>query len=72
VAEGIEHHEQLAQLRRLRCGMGQGYLFARPMSGEALRRLRHAPFPWLPWPGTVNKVAGRREIAPAPVRNALL
>ncbi len=72
VAEGIEHHEQLAQLRRLRCGMGQGYLFARPMSGEALRRPRHAPFPWLPWPGTVNKVAGRREIAPAPVRNALL
>jgi diguanylate cyclase (GGDEF)-like protein/PAS domain S-box-containing protein len=34
VAEGIEHAEQLAQLRALGCGMGQGYYFARPM-GEA-------------------------------------
>jgi EAL domain-containing protein (putative c-di-GMP-specific phosphodiesterase class I) len=31
VAEGIEQHAQLAQLRRLGCPLGQGYWFARPM-----------------------------------------
>ena len=31
VAEGIERSEQLAELRRLGCPMGQGYWFARPM-----------------------------------------
>jgi diguanylate cyclase (GGDEF)-like protein len=30
VAEGIETPSQLAMLRRLRCGLGQGYLFQRP------------------------------------------
>ena len=32
VAEGIEHDEQLRALRHLGCTLGQGYLFARPMS----------------------------------------
>ena len=32
VAEGIEDDEQLAALRHLGCTLGQGYLFARPMS----------------------------------------
>src|SRR5207248_1157473 len=31
VAEGVEHVEQLAHLRALRCPRAQGYLFARPM-----------------------------------------
>jgi diguanylate cyclase (GGDEF)-like protein/PAS domain S-box-containing protein len=35
VAEGIETSAQLEQLRRLRCGFGQGYLFARPLDAEA-------------------------------------
>jgi diguanylate cyclase (GGDEF)-like protein/PAS domain S-box-containing protein len=30
VAEGIEHREQWVALRRISCGYGQGYLFARP------------------------------------------
>jgi diguanylate cyclase (GGDEF)-like protein len=38
VAEGIETAEQAAVLRDLGCGYGQGYFFARPMTGEALRR----------------------------------
>ena len=33
VAEGIETPEQLRVLRRLGCGLGQGYLFSRPASG---------------------------------------
>jgi diguanylate cyclase (GGDEF)-like protein len=36
VAEGIETSEQLRVLRRLGCGMGQGYLFGRPASAEVI------------------------------------
>ena len=36
VAEGIEHDEQLAALRHLGCTLGQGYLFAAPMSPDAI------------------------------------
>ncbi|HEY7207248.1 MAG TPA: EAL domain-containing protein [Gaiellaceae bacterium] len=36
VAEGIESSEQIGALRRLGCGLGQGYLFAKPMTHEAL------------------------------------
>jgi EAL domain-containing protein (putative c-di-GMP-specific phosphodiesterase class I) len=34
VAEGIERPEQQASLQALGCGLGQGYLFARPMALE--------------------------------------
>jgi diguanylate cyclase (GGDEF)-like protein/PAS domain S-box-containing protein len=34
VAEGIEHDDQLAQLRALKCEAGQGDLFARPLDVE--------------------------------------
>ena len=34
VAEGIETGAQLTQLRRLGCGLGQGYLFSRPLPPE--------------------------------------
>ncbi len=41
VAEGIETPEQLEALRALGCGMGQGYLFDRPMmSDELLARIK--------------------------------
>jgi diguanylate cyclase (GGDEF)-like protein len=36
VAEGIETPEQLHMLRRLGCGMGQGFLFGRPASAAVL------------------------------------
>jgi diguanylate cyclase (GGDEF)-like protein len=36
VAEGIEGPEQLAALRELECGMGQGFHFSRPIPPEAL------------------------------------
>lgn len=35
VAEGIETTAQLAQLRRLGCNYGQGYLFSRPLTPRA-------------------------------------
>ena len=36
VAEGIEEPEQIDSLRELGCGLGQGFLFAKPMNHEAL------------------------------------
>ena len=39
VAEGIETPGELAQLRALRCGFGQGYLFSRAVSAEATEAL---------------------------------
>lgn len=39
VAEGIEEPEQVPVLRRLGCGSGQGYLFARPMAAAAVGAL---------------------------------
>jgi len=43
VAEGIETHEQYLLLRELGCRLGQGFLFARPMSAEAVTRLLRLP-----------------------------
>jgi len=39
IAEGIERPEQLALLRSLGCGMGQGYLLARPAPAPVLEPL---------------------------------
>jgi EAL domain-containing protein (putative c-di-GMP-specific phosphodiesterase class I) len=45
VAEGIETPAQLHAVRRLGCRQGQGYYFARPLPGEAVRALVAAGFP---------------------------
>jgi diguanylate cyclase (GGDEF)-like protein len=39
VAEGVETDTQLRELRVANCRLAQGYLFARPMSDDALQRL---------------------------------
>jgi diguanylate cyclase (GGDEF)-like protein len=39
VAEGIELPAQAAELRRLGCRLGQGYLFSRPMGAESMSAL---------------------------------
>ena len=38
IAEGIETEAHLRLLRKMGCGLGQGYLFSRPVSGEELAR----------------------------------
>ena len=46
VAEGVENTAQRSHLRELGCAMGQGYLFARPVSETELTTyLRAAPTP---------------------------
>jgi EAL domain-containing protein (putative c-di-GMP-specific phosphodiesterase class I) len=39
VAEGIETQSQFAQLRNMKCKLGQGYLFARPLDERAAGNL---------------------------------
>jgi diguanylate cyclase (GGDEF)-like protein/PAS domain S-box-containing protein len=39
VAEGIERPEQLELLRAMGCGLGQGYLVARPMTAQRIESL---------------------------------
>lgn len=42
VAEGVERDEQVAELRRLNCQLGQGYLFSRPVDAETAGRMLRA------------------------------
>ena len=39
VAEGVEDADQRTQLIALGCGYGQGYLFAKPVTAEAIAEL---------------------------------
>lgn len=39
VAEGIENESQVGFLHALGCHTGQGYLFSKPLTNEAFRRL---------------------------------
>lgn len=50
VAEGIETREQYRLLRQLGCRFGQGFLFARPMSADAVTSLLRLPGRILPDP----------------------
>jgi diguanylate cyclase (GGDEF)-like protein/PAS domain S-box-containing protein len=45
VAEGIERPEQLELLRAMGCGLGQGYLVARPMTARGIEDLASAAGP---------------------------
>jgi EAL domain-containing protein (putative c-di-GMP-specific phosphodiesterase class I) len=46
VAEGIERTDQANRLRELGCRLGQGYLFARPLTPEAMATFLARPPGW--------------------------
>jgi EAL domain-containing protein (putative c-di-GMP-specific phosphodiesterase class I) len=50
VAEGVETPEQVAELRRLGCRLGQGYVFSPAVHPDELRQLlaSHGPSPAAP------------------------
>ena len=48
VAEGIETAAQLAELRALDCEYGQGFLFARPLTADAMSAVLAAGVSYLP------------------------
>jgi EAL domain-containing protein (putative c-di-GMP-specific phosphodiesterase class I) len=54
VAEGIETREQYHLLRQMGCRFGQGFLFARPLSVEAITQLLRLPGRILPDPDAVE------------------
>jgi diguanylate cyclase (GGDEF)-like protein/PAS domain S-box-containing protein len=39
IAEGVESEDQLAQLKELGCGYGQGYYMSRPIDGDSVAHL---------------------------------
>jgi len=43
VAEGIERQEQLTELQRLKCQVGQGYLFAKPLAAADMTMYLQSP-----------------------------
>jgi len=57
VAEGIETCEQYRLLRQLGCRFGQGFLFARPLTAEAVTRLLRLPGRVLPDPVAMEAAA---------------
>ena len=46
IGEGVETADQLAQLRELKCGYGQGYFFSRPLDSNAAEALILAKPQW--------------------------
>ncbi|TPH12919.1 EAL domain-containing protein [Litorilituus lipolyticus] len=44
VAEGIETEEQCQYLRKVNCDLGQGYLFSKPISAQAMTKLLDSTF----------------------------
>ncbi len=57
VAEGIERPEQLELLRAMGCGLGQGYLVARPMAAVGIESLAEAGGQARPAAGTPDAAA---------------
>jgi diguanylate cyclase (GGDEF)-like protein/PAS domain S-box-containing protein len=65
VAEGIERPEHLELLREMGCGLGQGYLIAKPMDARGIEALVGSG-----WPGGEDSRAGGEVVAGSQVAGA--
>jgi len=74
VAEGIERPEQLELLRAMGCGLGQGYLVARPLAAPGIESLIEAGGRVRAWapavPDADSAVPGADSAAPDAAANA--
>jgi EAL domain-containing protein (putative c-di-GMP-specific phosphodiesterase class I) len=65
VAEGIEHPRQLAELREMGCGYGQGFLVARPMAAPGVEALIRTGIG-----ETATAAAAQQDLTPADLASA--
>jgi diguanylate cyclase (GGDEF)-like protein/PAS domain S-box-containing protein len=63
VAEGVETLEQLAELSRLHCDAGQGFLFSKPVGAEAAEQMLRFNNQWQTIIGSLRSPATTREPA---------
>ena len=61
IGEGIETLEQFELLRAMGCDEGQGFLLARPMTGEALDSILAGDLPWSGCFAQDGRSGGRRR-----------
>jgi len=52
-AEGVENPQQIAVLQAFDCSHAQGYVFSKPLTGEAAGVLLERETPWLRTPDEV-------------------
>ena len=55
-AEGVENTRQIIELQAFDCTSAQGFLFSRPLTKEAARKLLAGEMPWMGANETVEKV----------------
>ena len=67
VAEGVETLEQLAELRRLQCDAGQGFLFAKPVDAETAETLLAFKNQWQATIASLEAQGEFRTPAPEPI-----
>ena len=70
IAEGIESEEQIVMLHKLGCGMGQGYLYSKPLAqSEMVKFLRRASADYLSRAEERSNVLASTAAGEAPVRS---
>lgn len=64
IAEGVETRQQVELLRELRCHSGQGYLFSRPLTAEAVSKMIENMTSWETCLPGLEEIYGEDSFAP--------